>query len=130
MLNYDLQQDKGILVLKPEGALETADFTTLTSRVDAYLEGHETLHGILIYAKAFPGWKTFGALLGHLNFIRRHHQKIEKVAIVADGAFATVMPYIGSHFVHAQVQHFDLAHEDAARDWLGQNVDAQTRSAA
>ena len=130
MLNYDLQEDKGILVLKPDGQLEVADFTTLASRVDAYLEGHETLHGVLIHAKAFPGWKDFSAMLAHLKFIRRHHQKIDKVAVVADGGFATVMPYLASHFVHAQVRHFDLAHEDAAWDWLIQSVNVQTRSAA
>lgn len=128
MLDYDLQEDKGILVLKPEGPLEAADFTTLASRVDAYFEGHKTLHGVLIYAKAFPGWKDFSALLAHLKFIKRHHQKIEKVAVVAEGALATAMPHIASHFVHAQVQHFDLGREDAAWVWLGQSVNAQMGS--
>jgi tRNA U38,U39,U40 pseudouridine synthase TruA len=130
MLNYDLQEDNGILVLKPEGKLEAADFTTLANRVDAYLEGHETLHGVLIRAKAFPGWKDFSALLAHLKFVRRHHQKIEKVAVVADGGFATVMPNIASHFVHAQVRHFEFEHEDAAWGWLALSGEAQTHSAA
>ena len=129
MLNYDLRQDEGILVLKPEGQLETADFTTLAIRIDAYLEEHEALHGVLIHAKAFPGWKDFSALLAHLKFIRRHHQKIEKVAVVADGGFATVMPRIASHFVHAQVRHFDLGHEDTAWDWLRQNANVRMHSA-
>jgi hypothetical protein len=130
MLNYDLQEDTGILVLKPEGKLEAADFATLASRVDAYLEGHETLHGVLIHAKAFPGWNDFSALLAHLKFIKRHHQKIEHVAVVADGGFATVMPNIASHFIHAQVRHFDLDREDAAWDWLAQSSNVQTPSAA
>ena len=128
MFDYDLQEDKGILVLKPEGPLEAIDFTTLASRVGAYFEGQKTLHGVLIYAKAFPGWKDFSALLAHLKFIKRHHQKIEKVAIVADGALATAMPHIAGHFVHAQVKHFDLGHEDAARAWLGQGVNTQMGS--
>ena len=130
MLSYDLQQDKGILVLKPEGPLEAADFATLASHVDAYLEQHGTLRGVLIRAKSFPGWKDFGALLAHLKFVREHHQRIEKVAVVADGAFATIMPNIGKHFVHAQVQHFDLAREDAAWDWLRQSGKAELRPAA
>jgi tRNA U38,U39,U40 pseudouridine synthase TruA len=130
MLNYDLQEDTGILVLKPEGKLEAADFTTLASRVDAYLEGHDILHGVLIHAKAFPGWKDFSALLAHLKFVRRHHQRIEKIAVVADGGFATVMPNLASHFVHAQVRHFELEREDAAWDWLAQIGTVQARSAA
>ena len=130
MLNHELRQDDGVLVLHPEGPLEAADFTTLASHVDAYLERHGTLRGVLIRAKSFPGWKDFGALLAHLKFVREHHQRIEKIAVVADGAFANIMPNIASHFVHAQVQHFDLTREDAAWDWLRQSGNAQTRPAA
>ena len=130
MLNYDLQQDNEILVLTPEGALEAADFTALASRVDAYLGRDGVLRGVLIHAKSFPGWKDFGALLAHLKFIKEHHQRIGKVAVVADGAFATIMPRIGGHFIHAEVRHFDLAHENAAWNWLRQRGDAAILSPA
>jgi hypothetical protein len=120
MLNHDLRRDDGILVLNPEGPLEAADFTALASHVDAYLEQNGTLRGVLIRAKSFPGWKDFDALLAHLKFVRAHHRRIERVAVVADGALANIMPNIGSHFVHAEVQHFDLSREDAAWDWLRQ----------
>ena len=120
MLNHELRQDDEILVLLPEGPLEAADFTTLASHVDAYLERHGTLRGVLIRAKSFPGWKDFDALLAHLKFVKEHHQGIEKVAVVADGAIANIMPNIANHFVHAQVRHFDLTHEDAAWAWLRQ----------
>ena len=130
MLGHDLQRTEGILVLTPDGPLEASDFTTLASQVDAYLEQHGTLHGVMIRAKAFPGWKDFGALLAHLKFVKRHHQKVEKVAVVADGAFATVMPHIASHFIHAEVQHFDYAQESAARNWLLESSRGETRTAA
>lgn len=130
MLNHELRQDDEILVLHPDGPLEAADFTTLASHVDAYLTGHGALRGVLIRAKSFPGWKDFGALLAHLKFVKEHHRRIEKVAIVADGVFANILPGIGSHFVQAQVQHFELAREDAAWDWLRQDRNAQVRPAA
>jgi hypothetical protein len=121
MLSYDLQLREGILVITPDGPLEASDFTALAGQVDAYLGQHGVLNGVMIRAKAFPGWKDFGALLAHLKFVKSHHQKIDKVAVVADGGFATVMPHIGSHFVHAEVKHFDYAQEDAARNWLMEN---------
>ena len=130
MLNHELRRDDGILVLKPGGPLEAADFTILASHVDAYLEQNGKLRGVLVRATAFPGWKDFGALLAHLKFVKRHHQKIEKVAVAADGAFATVMPHIARHFIHAQVKHFDYAQEDAALDWLTEDSRAWTRAAA
>jgi hypothetical protein len=130
MLKHELLQEDGILVLHPEGPLEAADFTTLASDVDAYLERHGTLRAVLIRAKSFPGWKDFGALLAHLKFLKEHLQKIEKVAVVADGVIATLMPNIANRFVHAQVQHFALAREGAAWAWLKHSGDAQMRPAA
>jgi len=130
MLKHELLHDDEILVLNPDGPLEAADFTVLAGHVDAYLEQHKKLRGVLIRAKSFPGWKDFGALLAHLKFVKGHHQKIEKVAIVADGAFANIMPNLAKHFVHAQLQHFNLEREDAAWDWLRHRGNAQSRAAA
>ncbi|MGZ5202315.1 MAG: STAS/SEC14 domain-containing protein [Telluria sp.] len=120
MLKHELRQDDEILVLNPEGPLEAADFTMLAGLVDAHLEGNGKLRGVLILAKSFPGWKDFGALLAHLKFVKAHHQVIEKVAVVADGAVANIMPNLANHFVHAQVRHFDLVREEDAWEWLRQ----------
>ncbi|MBI4191469.1 MAG: STAS/SEC14 domain-containing protein [Betaproteobacteria bacterium] len=118
MLNYEFRYDDGILVLKPDGPLAAADFSTLVSHVDAYLNRHGTLRGVMIQAREFPGWKDFGALVAHLRFVRLYHRRIEKVAVVSDGSFATLIPDIADHFVHAKVKHYNPAHADAAWDWL------------
>jgi hypothetical protein len=130
MLSHDLQRDHGILVLRPEGPLEKADFVTLSAQVDAYLENCAALRGVMICASSLPGWRDFGALLAHLKFIKDHVQRIEKVAVVVDGAFANIMPSIANHFVHAELRHFDARNEDSALAWLKQTGDAQLRSAA
>ena len=130
MLSHELRHDAEILVLSPEGPLEAADFRGLSGLVDAYLDQNGKLRGVLIKAKSFPGWKDFAALLAHLKFVKDHIQRIEKVAVVADGAFANIMPKIANHFVHAQVRHFDLEREDAAWDWLRQTGNAQRNSGA
>jgi hypothetical protein len=129
MLSHDLRRDEGILVLRPDGPLEKADFEKLASHVDAYLEQNGMLHGVLIQAKSFPGWKDFAALVAHLKFVKHHHRKIEKLAVVADGGFATVMPHLASHFIQAEVKHFDHEQEDAAWTWL-RTTRSQTPSAA
>ena len=118
MLSHDLQHDDGILVLMPDGPLEAADFETLTAHVDAYLAQNGVLHGVMVKARAFPGWKDFSALLAHLKFLRTHHRRIEKVAVIADGGFARMMPGMASHFVEAEVRHFEPDEEDAAWEWL------------
>ena len=130
MVNFELLRDKGILVLRPEGPLEAADFILITSQIDTYLAEHGKLHGVLIHAKSFPGWKDFSAMLAHFKFLKDHIRRIERVAVAADGVLADVMPGIANHFVHAQVRHFDFKREDEALDWISQTGKAQMNPVA
>jgi len=131
MLNHELRRDEGILVLKPEGPLAAAAYTTLTNQVGACQEQLGTLRGVLIHETALRAWNDLGALLARLQVIKQQHRHIEKVAIVADRGFATIMPFIASHFIHAQVKHFEHAHdENAAWAWLIDNSRTQMRTAA
>jgi hypothetical protein len=63
MMAHELQRDRGILIVKPEGPLEQKDFEALAGEVDPYIEAQGQLNGLLISAKAFPGWKDFAALV-------------------------------------------------------------------
>jgi hypothetical protein len=124
MINCELKSGLGILALRVEGALDAADFIAVTSQVDTYLAAHGTLHGILIHAKSFPGWDNFSALAAHLKFIKQHAKKIEKIAVVADGAIANILPGIANLFVNIQVRHFDFEQENSAWDWLSPPIKA------
>ena len=131
MLNHELRLDEGLLVLRPDGPLEASDFAIVQNLVDAYLAKNGTLRGVLIHAgQGFPGWKDFAALVAHLKFVKDHHRQIEKVAVVVDGGVTAIMPSIADYFIHAQVKHFALAHEDAAWDWLEENSDTPMHTAA
>ena len=131
MLKHKLRQDGGILVQTPEVPLAAADFTTLASHFGAHQGQHGALRGILIHEKALRAWNDLGALIAQLQIIKQHHRQIEKVAVVADGGFATVIPFIAGHFIHAQVKHFDHAHDErAAWDWLRDDSRTQMRTAA
>lgn len=118
MLEHELRAEDGILILHPRGPLEASDFTSLAKIVDGHLESGGKLRGILISAKSFPGWGDLDGLIAHMKFVKGHHSRIDKVAIVADGAIARLMPSVASHFVHARLQHFD--DEKSAMSWLQQ----------
>ncbi len=131
MLDYPLRRDEGILAPGSERRRAAVDFTTTGRTVDAHPERQGTPRGILIHEEVLRSWNDFGALLAQLQIIKQQHRQIEKVAIVADGGFATIIPFIASHFIHAQVKHFDHAQgEDAARDWLLDDSGARTRTTA
>ena len=118
MLQYELDQADGILILKPSGPLESADFEKLVREVDPYIDKKGTLHGLMIHAKSFPGWENFASFVSHIRFVRDHHRKVKKIAAVTESGFLSIMPQIARHFVQAEVKHFDYDDKDAALNWL------------
>jgi len=118
MVEHDLMRAEGILVIRPHGPMEATDFENLAKKIDPYIEANGALNGLLIDAESFPGWKDFAALIAHFRFVRDHHQKIQKVAVVTDGSFLSVAPRFASHFVQADVRHFSHAQRDEALTWL------------
>ena len=118
MVDYELLPAEGILILRPHGALEAADFEKIAREVDPYIETHGKLHGILLEAASFPGWKDFAALIAHLKFVKNHHQHVEKIAAVSDSSFLSIAPKIANHFVQADVRHFPQTQRVEAFAWL------------
>ncbi len=118
MLQYELDHAEGILILKPIGPLESADFEKLVREVDPYIKEKGTLNGLMIYTKSFPGWENFASFLTHIKFVKNHHRKVKKIAAVTESGFLSIMPQVAKHFVLAEVRHFDYKDKDAALNWL------------
>jgi len=118
MVEYELLQPDGILVIRPDGPLEAGDFQKIAQDVDRHIAANGKLHGVMINAKSFPGWKDFAAFVAHLKFVKDHHRKVEKVAAVSDNSLMSIAPAIASHFVQADVRHFAHAQADEALGWL------------
>jgi hypothetical protein len=53
-----------------------------------------------------------------MHFVREHHRKIERVAIVTDSHVADIAQALGKHFTSAEVRHFPFLDEAKAMDWL------------
>jgi hypothetical protein len=118
MINFELLQDEGILIIRPTGSLEAADFQKIAQEVDPYIQSNGKLRGVMVDAESFPGWKDFGALFAHLRFVKDHHRNIKKIAAVSDSGFLAIAPKIASHFVQADVRHFAHSQRDEAMNWL------------
>ena len=118
MLKHQLLLPEGILILEPDAPLEAADFEALIREIDPYIAEHGKLSGLMIRAQAFPGWANLEAFLAHMQFIKSHHQKIVRLAMVTDSKLLGELPKIAAHLVNVQVKHFsESQHEDALR-WL------------
>ncbi|MGZ3159187.1 MAG: STAS/SEC14 domain-containing protein [Burkholderiaceae bacterium] len=118
MIDYTILTDEGILVINPHTSLVKEDFAHLTTAVDGYLSSHSKLHGVMIQTEEFPGWDSFGAFAAHMRFVKEHHQRVERVAIVTDSKIACLAEMLGKHFMSAEVKHFPYADDAKALDWL------------
>ncbi|MGD8317208.1 MAG: STAS/SEC14 domain-containing protein [Myxococcales bacterium] len=119
-LSFELMEEKGILVLEPNGELEAADFERLSAEIDPYIERTGALNGLMIVAEHFPGWDDFSALSSHLRFVREHRKEIRRVALVTDDRLLSAIPRIASRFLDAEVRVFPMNARDEAILWVGE----------
>jgi hypothetical protein len=120
MIEHSLDTTRAVLHVRPRSALEKADFAQLAKTVDPYIEKHGALAGILIEVRAFPGWDSLGAMAAHFRFVRDHHKKVKKVALVTDSKIGDVAERLASHFVAAEIRHFRATELEAAKAWLAE----------
>ena len=118
MIEHTLDREHSILYLRPTSALEEADFAQLANTVDPYIQETGGLSGLIIETASFPGWESLGAMMAHMRFVRDHHKRIKKVALVTDSAMGNVAEQIASHFVSAEIRHFPAGQLEAARRWI------------
>ncbi len=119
-LQFDLMKDRGVLVLRPRGVLEAADFDRLAQAVDPYIESAGGLRGLLIDTEHVPGWDDIAALTSHIRFVKDHQKKIRRVAFVSDDRLLAALPAIASKLISAEVRSFSAAERDEALVWLGE----------
>jgi hypothetical protein len=118
MIDHSFDAAHSILHLRPKAALKEEDFVQLAKTVDPHIEKAGALAGLIIEIAAFPGWESLGAMAAHFRFVRDHHRKVRKIAVVTDAALGTVAENLASHFVAATIKHFPAGQADAARQWI------------
>ena len=117
-IEYRLDTEKSILHVRPTSALAREDFVDLARAVDPHIEAAGGLAGLIVEIAAFPGWDSLGAMVAHFRFVRDHHRRIRKVAVVTDAPFGTIAENLASHFVAAKIRHFAAGQVESARQWI------------
>jgi hypothetical protein len=118
MIEYDLDKEHSILLVRPQSALDKDDFVELAKAVDPQIEANGDLAGLIIAVPSFPGWDSFGAMVTHFRFVRDHHKHIKKVAVVTDSHLGDAAEHLASHFVSAKIHHFPAGQVEQARQWI------------
>ena len=114
--------ESGVVVVEVSQPLRTQDFDALGLTVDSWLDAHERLQGLVLHARAFPGWENIGGLVRHIRFVHDHHRTVRKVAVVVDGPLGTLAPSLAEHFVKAEVRGFGGDQLDDAVAWAADSA--------
>lgn len=117
-LEFELDKQSGVLVLRPKDELEVGDFERVAATVDDYVGEVGGLSGLIVVTDEFPGWDSFAAMTSHFRFVREHHDKVRRVALVTSSRFLSALPRLAKLFVNAEVRHFDPSDIDAAHEWV------------
>lgn len=117
-LTCNFDEEKSLLTVEVKDSLSSEDFKILSQKVDPWIEKNGELKGIIIHVTEFPYWENFAGLISHLSFVKNHHRKVKKVALVADGAVVKFAPKLASHFVKAEIKNFEYNQMVAAREWI------------
>jgi len=118
MLTVELNQKEGIAVLEPHGRLSESDFAAAASKIDPFIEKSGSLNGVIIRVSSFPGWESFAALVKHLKFVRDHHKKVTRLAIVTESPIGELAEHVANHFVQAEIRHFSQDDMELAKQWI------------
>ncbi|HWO14130.1 MAG TPA: STAS/SEC14 domain-containing protein [Polyangiaceae bacterium] len=119
-LQFRLDRETGVLLVEPHGELEAADFDRLRAEVDPHLEQEGKLEGVVVIAEHFPGWDDLSAFGSHLRFVREHHRKVRRVALVTNDWLAWAVPRFARLFTNAEVRTFALEQRDQANRWVAE----------
>jgi hypothetical protein len=109
--------DAGVIVVEIKQALRPQDFDALTRTADDWINAQGSLNGLVLHAHHFPGWESLQGLIKHVRFVRDHHQKIKRIALVTDAKLANLTPSIAEHFIKAELQHFAYDKLDDSIAW-------------
>ncbi|ROO85441.1 SpoIIAA-like protein [Actinocorallia herbida] len=118
-VSHRLVPESNVMVIEVAAPLRAQDFEALAQTADTWLATHAELAGIVVHVRTFPGWENVKGLLKHARFVRDHHRRVRRAALVSDSRVADLAPALVNHFVHAEVRHFDYADLDAAIAWAG-----------
>lgn len=118
MIKTAIHVEDGIVTVTPEGPLEKADFEQLSAEVDAYLETAGPLNGLIIEIPSFPGWEDFTGFIEHIRFIRDHHRRVKRVAVLTEAKPLEFLPRLARHFVAAEIEPFGPGDFARARQWI------------
>jgi len=103
--------------------LSAGDFRQLAPQIDFLLQQQSSMR-LLVDASNFDGWENIAAFEKHIGFVKTHHQKVERIAVIVGHNWQNWVIGTARLFVHPEVRTFDKGQESEAQKWIMGNRSA------
>lgn len=113
-INHD---NSNTIEIKVDSVLKMADFDKITPLVDELINKHGKIN-VFINSPNFSGWENFAAAKADFNFVRKHHQNVNRLALIVGPLWKHIIVTIGRIFLHPEIRTFKNDEVNKAREWL------------
>jgi SpoIIAA-like len=107
----------GVLRLTVPERLKADDFRQIAPQVETLIKQHGRIR-LLIDATGFGGWENIAAFERHIGFVKTHHEKVERIAVIVSHDWQHWVVGTVRMFIHPQVRAYDKRDEDTALQWI------------
>ncbi|MGX9431095.1 MULTISPECIES: SpoIIAA family protein [Bradyrhizobium] len=116
MIQTELIFDRVLKITVPE-KLKAGDFRQLAPQIDSLLQQQGNI-SLFVDASNFGGWEDIAAFEKHIGFVKNHHQKVERIAVIVGHNWQYWVIGTMRLFLHPEVRTFDRGEEREALEWI------------
>ncbi len=102
-----------------KGNVRANDFDHIRQHIDELIAKHGTIR-LLLDASEFEGWQDVDAAKTHFMFVKEHHNRVERIAILGNHQWQYWLASAIGVFLHPEVKCFESGEQGTAREWLGE----------
>jgi len=108
-----------VVELALKGTIHATDFTKIEQHVDELIAKHGAIR-LLLDASEFEGWQDVNAARTHFLFVKEHHARVERIAVLGDHQWQHWLASAISVFLHPDVKCFGSDEKHSALKWLAE----------
>ena len=117
MIDLNIKADSNLVEAKINGALRAEDWETASPLIDKQIDIYGSVR-LRLDATDFGGWNDMDAAKAHFQFVKAHHDNVDRIALIANKHWQHWLAGTANIFVNAQIKAFDEQQQKQAGDWL------------
>jgi hypothetical protein len=106
-----------VLKVTVPATLKADDFKEIAPEVEKLIQKFGKIR-LLLDASVFNGWENVSAFDRHMEFVKIHNEKIERIAVIAGHAWQHWIASLVKMIIHPEMKVYDKGEEQQAAQWL------------